>query len=125
MCGIPGQSEASFEESVREAVRLGVAHVSVYPLAIEPHTPFDVAVLAGAMEPPDDDAEAAHMRVAARVLAEAGFERYEVASDARPGFDMPPQRRVLDGRAVPRHRPVGGHHDTRTPSGACACRTGR
>ena len=86
MCGIPGQSEASFEESVREAVRLGVAHVSVYPLAIEPHTPFDVAVLAGAMEPPDDDAEAAHMRVAARVLAEAGFERYEVASYARPGF---------------------------------------
>ena len=47
MCGIPGQSEASFEESVREAVRLGVTHVSVYPLTIEPHTPFDAAVLAG------------------------------------------------------------------------------
>ena len=86
MCGIPGQSAESFEESVREAASLGVAHVSVYPLTIEPHTPFDAAVLAGEMEEPDDDVEAAHMQIAARVLAEAGFERYEVASYARPGF---------------------------------------
>lgn len=86
MCGIPGQSAESFEASVREAVALGVTHVSVYPLAIEPHTPFDAAVLAGELEEPDDDVEAAHMQIAARVLAEAGFERYEVASYARPGF---------------------------------------
>ncbi|MEG0990374.1 MAG: radical SAM family heme chaperone HemW [Gordonibacter sp.] len=86
MCGIPGQSEQSFEDSVREAVRLGVAHVSVYPLTIEPHTAFEQAVLKGALEEPDDDVEAAHMEIAARVLSEEGFERYEVASYARPGF---------------------------------------
>lgn len=86
MCGIPGQSEASFEASVREAVRLGATHVSVYPLTVEPHTPFDAAVLAGELEEPDDDVEAAHMQIAARVLAGEGFERYEVASYARPGF---------------------------------------
>ena len=86
MCGIPGQSAASFEASVREAVSLGVAHVSVYPLAIEEHTPFYRAVLAGELDEPDDDVEAEHMEIAARVLAEAGFERYEVASYARPGF---------------------------------------
>ena len=39
------------------------------------------------MEEPDDDVEAAHMEIAARVLAEAGYERYEVASYARPGFE--------------------------------------
>ena len=87
MCGIPGQSEASFEASVREAVALGVTHVSVYPLTIEEHTPFDQAVLAGELEEPSDDVEAAHMECAARVLAEAGFERYEVASYARPSFE--------------------------------------
>lgn len=86
MCGIPGQSAESFEASVREAVRLGATHVSVYPLTVEPHTPFDAAVLAGELEEPDDDVEAAHMEIAARVLAEEGFERYEVASYARPGF---------------------------------------
>ena len=86
MCGIPGQSAASFEASVREAVRLGASHVSVYPLTVEPHTPFYSAVLAGELEEPDDDVEAAHMEIAARVLAEEGFERYEVASYARPGY---------------------------------------
>lgn len=86
MCGIPGQSAEGFEASVREAVRLGATHVSVYPLTIEPHTPFDAAVLAGELEEPDDDVEAAHMQIAARVLNSEGFERYEVASYARPGF---------------------------------------
>ena len=47
MCGLPGQSDELFEASLREAVSLGVKHVSVYPLAIEPHTPFDQLVLAG------------------------------------------------------------------------------
>lgn len=87
MCGIPGQSAQSFEASVREAVALGATHVSVYPLTVEPHTSFDAAVLAGEMAEPDDDVEAAHMRIAARVLAEADFERYEVASYARPGYE--------------------------------------
>ena len=86
MCGIPGQSAESFEASAREAVRLGATHVSVYPLTVEPHTPFDAAVLAGELEEPDDDVEAAHMQIAARVLDSEGFERYEVASYARPGF---------------------------------------
>ena len=75
MCGIPGQSAEGFEASVREAVRLGATHVSVYPLTIEPHTPFDAAVLAGELEEPDDDVEAAHMQIAARVLDSEGFER--------------------------------------------------
>ena len=38
------------------------------------------------MPEPDDDVEAAHMQIAARVLDSEGFERYEVASYARPGF---------------------------------------
>ncbi len=87
MCGIPGQSAESFEESLREAVSSGVKHVSVYPLAIEPHTPFDQLVLAGEMDQPDDDVEAEHMELAERVLGEYGFERYEVASYALAGFE--------------------------------------
>ena len=40
MCGIPGQSESTFEESLRKAIELNVPHISVYPLQIEPNTVF-------------------------------------------------------------------------------------
>lgn len=87
MCGIPGQTAESLEASLLEAVGLGVRHVSVYPLSIEPHTPFDALVLAGEMEGPDDDIEAGHMELAETVLAGAGFAHYEVASYALPGYE--------------------------------------
>lgn len=87
MCGIPGQSDESFESSLRQAVALGVTHVSVYPLSVEPHTPFDKLVLAGEMDEPDDDAQAAQMELASSILEAEGFARYEVASYARPGFE--------------------------------------
>ena len=87
MCGIPGQSSTSFEESLREAAELGVKHISVYPLTIEPHTRFDQLVLAGELDEPDEDTEAEHMELAERVLSEYGFTRYEVASYAKPGFE--------------------------------------
>lgn len=87
MGGIPGQSAESFADSVREAVALGVTHVSVYPLTIEPHTPFDRAVMRGDMPEPDEDVEAEAMETARRILEGAGFHRYEVASYAKPGFE--------------------------------------
>jgi len=58
----------------------GANHVSVYTLTIEPHTPFarrGVAV--------DDDRAADDYDLAEAVLAEHGFERYEVSNHARPG----------------------------------------
>ena len=87
ICGIPGQSEESFAASVQEAIELGVTHLSVYPLTIEEGTPFWRKVHAGEMPAPDDDVEADHMLAAERLLAQAGFHRYEVASYAKPGFE--------------------------------------
>ena len=71
MCGIPGQSIESFEDSVKTAIECGVSHVSVYPLTIEPHTPFDAMVLSGQLAEPDDDVEAEHMQAAERILSQA------------------------------------------------------
>ena len=87
MCGIPGQSIESFVDSVRTAIDCGVSHVSVYPLTIEPHTPFDAMVLSGQLDEPDDDVEAEHMQAAEHILSQAGYARYEVASYAKPGFE--------------------------------------
>lgn len=84
MCGIPGQTPASWQASLEGVLAAGADHVSCYPLSIEEGTPFDDAVLADAMQLPDADLQADMMLEAARVLGEAGFERYEVASYARP-----------------------------------------
>ena len=70
-----------------KAVQLGVTHVSVYPLSIEPHTPFDQLVLSGEMSEPDEDVQAEHMQLAEDILSEHGFKRYEVASYALEGFE--------------------------------------
>lgn len=86
MCGIPGQSLASLKQSVRRAVALGVPHVSVYPLTIEEGTPFMRLLQAGELPEPDPEAAADAMEAAARILEAAGYERYEVASYALPGF---------------------------------------
>lgn len=87
MCGIPGQTLESFKASLREAIDLGVPHVSIYPLTIEQGTPFYKACMRGKMPWPDDDVEADHMKAAADMLSEAGYVRYEVASYAKPGFE--------------------------------------
>ena len=87
MCGIPGQSLDSLEASVRRAIDSGVAHVSIYPLTIEAGTPFYSMVDKGEMPLPNDDTQAEHMQLAARLLTDAGFHRYEVASYTKPGFE--------------------------------------
>lgn len=86
MFGIPEQSAASVESSVCEAVALGVNHISIYPLIIEPDTAFDRAVREKRMPYPDEDNAADHMKRAEVILNQAGFSRYEVASYAKPGF---------------------------------------
>lgn len=85
MCGIPGQTPASWRASLEGVLAAGADHVSCYPLSIEEGTPFDDAVLAGAMQLPDADLQADMMLEAASVLGKAGLQRYEVASYARLG----------------------------------------
>jgi oxygen-independent coproporphyrinogen-3 oxidase len=86
MCGIPLQTDASWQESLDTALQSGVSHVSVYPLTVEDNTAFARAVEAGRLAMPSEDVQAQMMEQAADVLGRAGLERYEVASYARPGF---------------------------------------
>ena len=87
MCGIPGQTLEGFLADVQRAVDLHVKHVSIYPLTIEPGTPFAKMVRRGKMPDVDEDLQADMMEAAARLLASCGMRRYEVASYAYPGFE--------------------------------------
>lgn len=85
MCGLPGQTLDTFAETLRSLVTLNPDHVSVYPLQLEEGTPLARMEEAGEMEVPDEDFQAQCMDLAVEVLEEAGYERYEVASYAKPG----------------------------------------
>lgn len=85
MCGLPGQTLDTFADTLRSLVTLNPDHVSVYPLQLEEGTPLARMEEAGEMEVPDEDFQAQCMDLAAEVLEEAGYERYEVASYAKPG----------------------------------------
>ena len=87
MCGLPGQTQASWEESLRAALGLAPAHLSVYPLSVEDGTPLAERVAAGEVHVADEDEQAVMMLRAEELLGAAGFTRYEVASYARPGFE--------------------------------------
>ena len=87
MCGVPGQSAASWESTLAGALGIEAAHVSVYPLSVEPGTPLAGRVAAGAVTLPDADTAADMMVAASERLAEAGLVRYEVANYARSGHE--------------------------------------
>ncbi len=87
ICGVRGQSAASWEATLQEAVRCGARHVSVYPLAVEDGTPLDASIRSGVVPAPDPDDAADMMLAAEVVLTAAGMPRYEVASYAQPGHE--------------------------------------
>lgn len=74
---VPGQDLA---RDLRRVADLGVRHVSVYTLTVEPHTPF---ALRGVRVDPEVDADA--FDLAKVVLQEYGLRRYEVSNYAVPG----------------------------------------
>lgn len=86
ICGGPGQSMESWKESLQRAIDADVSHVSVYPLMLEDGTPLTRRVEAGECEVADEDLQVDMMLEAEHMLTAAGFERYEVASYAKPGF---------------------------------------
>jgi oxygen-independent coproporphyrinogen-3 oxidase len=87
ICGVPGQTIASWEATLDEAVRCGARHLSVYPLTVEEGTPLDASVRAGEVPAPESDDAADMMLAAEVVLTAAGMPRYEVASYAQPGHE--------------------------------------
>ena len=82
---VPGQSVASWRRSLRAAIALGVDHISAYGLTVEEGTPYAAW---RAREPAafcDDALEAEMYGSAIEMLADAGYEQYEISNFARRG----------------------------------------
>ncbi|HEX5936796.1 MAG TPA: radical SAM family heme chaperone HemW [Actinomycetota bacterium] len=85
--GANGETAASWERTLREAIALAPEHVSAYALTIEPATPLGRQVSRGDTPAPDPDLQAEMFETACRVLGEAGYGHYEVSNWARPGYE--------------------------------------
>lgn len=87
MYGLPGQSVATWEETLGRAIALDLPHLSAYSLIVEPHTPFDALERQGKLKLPSEDDERRMAEVAAEKLGAAGYQQYEISNWARPGFE--------------------------------------
>lgn len=87
MCGLPGQTAASWRCTLDGVLAAAPHHVSVYPLTLEEGTPlYRMACRDESLEP-DEDFQAACMDVARERLSSAGYHPYEVASYALDGHE--------------------------------------
>jgi oxygen-independent coproporphyrinogen III oxidase len=85
--GIPGQTMASWLESLRRAIELGPDHIACYGLTYEPATRLTAQRNTNRLTPCDEDLEAEMFLATVDTLAAAGYEQYEISNYARPGCE--------------------------------------
>ena len=91
IAGLPGQTFASWDESLGVLMDCGVPHASVYMLEVDEDSRLGREMLNGGTRyraglVPGDDAIARMYETAIERLAGAGIEQYEISNFARAGF---------------------------------------
>lgn len=85
--GLPGQTEADLRQSLALALDFSPEHLALYELMVEPGTLLARGVEEGSITLPDDDRMAEMESMAQELLAAHGYQRYEIANYARPGYE--------------------------------------
>jgi oxygen-independent coproporphyrinogen-3 oxidase len=83
--GLPQQSLADWDLSLNEAMALSPEHLSLYSLGLEEGTAMESWVTNGKLPVPDDDLTADMYELADSVLANHGYEQYEISNWSLPG----------------------------------------
>ncbi len=85
MSALPGQTTESWIRTLETITALKPEHISAYSLIIEPGT-----VLCDRLEEyppvPDEDADRLMYRMTKQILAENGYQRYEISNYAKKGY---------------------------------------
>lgn len=85
---VPKQTVESWENSVKEIINLRPEHISAYSLIIEEGTPFSKLYgegTEGEKHLPSEEHERLMYQRTEKLLAEAGYYRYEISNYAKPG----------------------------------------
>ncbi len=83
MFALPGQNLEMAIRDVQQATALGPEHISYYQLTLEPNTVFHSNPPAGL---PDEDDSFIMQQQCHALLAESGYQQYEISAFARPGL---------------------------------------
>jgi oxygen-independent coproporphyrinogen-3 oxidase len=83
---LPGQTREMWQADLEQALRLAPEHISVYGLTIEEDTRFAEMYAEDSPLLPDEDLSAEMFETADDLLVSRGYEHYEIANYARPGF---------------------------------------
>lgn len=86
MFGLPKQTVAMLEDSVRKALELDLTHYSIYGLKVEENTLFHALYRKNQLPLPDEEDELAMYLLIMKLLKEACYEQYEISNFAKPGF---------------------------------------
>ncbi|HQT72982.1 MAG: coproporphyrinogen III oxidase [Acidiphilium sp. 37-67-22] len=81
----PGQTLAAWRAELGAALAVGLDHLSLYQLTIEPGTRFATAHARGDFALPEDDDAAALYDATAEEAARFGLAPYEISNYAKPG----------------------------------------
>jgi oxygen-independent coproporphyrinogen-3 oxidase len=82
--GLPGQTLAHWQRTLRQAIALQPEHIATYCLIIEEDTPFWSLARQGRMET-DEALELAIYESTIDTLAAAGYRQYEISNFTQPG----------------------------------------
>lgn len=82
MSGLPEQTRKSWQESLICIASLAPEHISAYSLIVEEGTPFYERDL----KLPDEDTERAMYEETGEILADFGYDQYEISNYGKPGF---------------------------------------
>jgi oxygen-independent coproporphyrinogen-3 oxidase len=92
IAGLPHQTDASWQDSVEQLIKLRPEHVSIYLMEIDEGSRLGLEVLQSgsrysAKSLPSDDSMADYYDSGSRQIAGAGYVHYEISNWGLPGFE--------------------------------------
>lgn len=117
---IPGQTMEQLEADLKQAIDLGVEHISAYSLIVEEHTRLYLAYMRDQIELTDNEIEAQMYEMVIKTLTKHGFTHYEISNFAKQQPSLHNQwywkNETYIGAGLGAHGYVLGHryHNTRS-----------
>lgn len=89
MSALPGQTLSGYRHTLEKVLALEEPpeHISAYSLILEEGTPLYDRFEKGELELPDEDTDRVMYQETKRILAQAGYKRYEISNYAKKGYE--------------------------------------